>query len=224
MREENRRGRCNLRTTVTRRCSSATARARFAYANRAYQQLYFNAGPARIPSHHQAQASLNYWREFGVELQVEVNSNRSALFLNGTREPGTAASERQVINDTRGHVSELLVKAIKRGALDQEMTAADKERVVEVLRVYGDLSPDLFYKGSTRSGFRTLPGAGADAGVTRDPIDMRLLLDENPWKFLIFLEEDDPCVRDAFSYSLSCSSSSHFFRVAPRHSSWRKRR
>jgi len=42
--------------------------------------LYFNAGPARIPSHHQA--VLSYCREFGVELQVEVNSNRSTLLLN----------------------------------------------------------------------------------------------------------------------------------------------
>jgi monoamine oxidase len=146
--------------------------------------LYFNAGPARIPSHHQA--VLGYCREFGVELQVEVNSNRSALLLNEAVNHGRPLEQRQVINDTRGHVSELLAKAVKRGALDQEMTAADKERVVEFLRVYGDLSPDLFYKGSSRSGFRTLPGAGFDAGVPRDPIDLRLLLDENLWSGILF--------------------------------------
>ena len=147
-------------------------------------ELYFNAGPARIPSHHQA--VLGYCREFGVELQVEVNSNRSALLLNESVNQGRPLQQRQVINDTRGHVSELLAKAIKRGALDKEMTAADKERVVEFLRVYGDLSPDLFYKGSTRSGFRTLPGASFDVGVARDPIDLRLLLDENLWTGVLF--------------------------------------
>jgi monoamine oxidase len=146
--------------------------------------LYFNAGPARIPSHHQA--VLGYCREFGIELQVEVNSNRSALLLNEGVNHGQPLQQRQVINDTRGHVSELLAKAIKRGALDQEMTAADKERVVEFLRVYGDLSPDLFYKGSTRSGYRSLPGAGFDEGVRRDPIDLRLLLDENLWTGVMF--------------------------------------
>ena len=146
--------------------------------------LYFNAGPARIPSHHQA--VLSYCREFGVELQVEVNSNRSTLLLNERVNQGRPLQQRQVINDTRGHVSELLAKAIKRGALDQEMTAADKERVVEFLRVYGDLSPDLFYKGSTRSGFRTLPGAGPEGGAPQDPIDMRLLLDENLWTGVVF--------------------------------------
>jgi monoamine oxidase len=146
--------------------------------------LYFNAGPARIPSHHQA--VLGYCREFGVELQVEVNSNRSALLLNEAVNDGRPLQQRQVINDTRGHVSELLAKAIKRGALDREMTSADKERVVEFLRVYGDLSPDLFYKGSTRSGFRTLPGASFQEGAQRDPIDMHLLLDEDLWTGVIF--------------------------------------
>jgi monoamine oxidase len=146
--------------------------------------LYFNAGPGRIPSHHQA--VLGYCREFGVELQVEVNSNRSALLLNQGVNDGRPLQQRQVINDTRGHVSELLAKAIKRGALDHEMTSQDKERVVEFLRIYGDLSPDLFYKGSTRSGFRTLPGASFQEGVQRDPIDMRLLLDEDLWSGVVF--------------------------------------
>ena len=146
--------------------------------------LYFNAGPARIPSHHQA--VLGYCRAFGVELQVEVNSNRSALLFNEQVNHGQPLQQRQVINDTRGHVSELLAKAIERGALDQEMTASDKERVVEFLRVYGDLSPDLFYRGSTRSGYRALPGAGDDEGVPRDSIDLRLLLDENLWTGVLF--------------------------------------
>ncbi len=146
--------------------------------------LYFNAGPARIPSHHQA--ILGYCREFGVELQVEVNSNRSALLLNEDVNDGRPLQQRQVVNDTRGHVSELLAKAINRGALDQEMTATDKEQVVEFLRIYGDLSPDLFYKGSTRSGYRTLPGASFDTGVPREPVDLRLLLDENLWAGVMF--------------------------------------
>jgi len=146
--------------------------------------MYFNAGPARLPSHHQA--ILGYCREFGVELQVEVNSNRSALLQNDAVNDGKPLQQRQVINDTRGHVSELLAKAVKRGALDQELTAEDKERVVDFLRVYGDLAPDLFYKGSTRSGYRALPGAGDDLGSRRDPIDLRLLFNENLWDDILF--------------------------------------
>jgi monoamine oxidase len=41
---------------------------------------YMNAGPARLPSHHQM--VLGYCRELGVELEVEVNTSRSALLMN----------------------------------------------------------------------------------------------------------------------------------------------
>src|SRR5712691_7150017 len=44
------------------------------------QDLYWNAGPARLPSHHQA--ILGYCRDFGVALEVEVNTNRGAKLLN----------------------------------------------------------------------------------------------------------------------------------------------
>jgi hypothetical protein len=43
-------------------------------------------------------------------------------------------------------------------ALDQELSAHDKERMLAFLRHYGDLSPDLVYEGSTRAGYKTLPG------------------------------------------------------------------
>src|SRR5277367_5897971 len=75
--------------------------------------LYFNAGPARIPSHHQA--VLGYCREFGVELQVEVNSSRSSYFQNDAANGGKPIQQRQLLNDTRGHVSELLAKAVRQG-------------------------------------------------------------------------------------------------------------
>jgi monoamine oxidase len=38
--------------------------------------LYFNAGPARIPGHHSA--LLGYCKEFGVALAPFINDNRSA--------------------------------------------------------------------------------------------------------------------------------------------------
>jgi monoamine oxidase len=44
------------------------------------ENLYFNAGPARIPSAHQA--VLGYCRELGVALEVLVNTSRDALLHN----------------------------------------------------------------------------------------------------------------------------------------------
>jgi monoamine oxidase len=85
-------------------------------------------------------------------------------------------------------VSELLAKAIGRGALDQELTAHDKERVLAFLVQYGDLSPDLLYKGSARSGYKTEPGAGSQAGVLQDPLSLQVLLDEDLWNGAVFEE------------------------------------
>ena len=148
---------------------------------------YFNAGPARLPSQHVTM--LGYCREFGVPLEVEVNASRSALMQSDRLNGGQAVQERQVVNDTRGHVAELLAKSIRRNALDQELTPDDKERMLEFLRVYGDLSPDYFYKGSDRAGYKSMPGAGNRDGVLRDPLDMHALLDAGLWEGLLYEEQ-----------------------------------
>jgi monoamine oxidase len=148
---------------------------------------YFNAGPARLPSQHVTM--LGYCREFGVPLEVEVNSSRSALMQSDGLNGGKPVQERTVVNDTRGHVSELLAKAIHRNSLDQELSAQDKERMLAFLRVYGDLSPDDFYKGSNRSGYGLTPGAGDQSGTLRDPLDMCALLDADLWEGLMYDEQ-----------------------------------
>jgi monoamine oxidase len=148
---------------------------------------YFNAGPARLPSQHVT--ILGYCREFGVPLEVEVNTSRSTLMQSKGLNGGKAVEQRQVVNDTRGHVSELLAKAIGRGSLDQEISPDDKERMLEFLRTYGDLSPDYFYKGSDRSGYKVSPGAGEQAGIIRDPLDMHALLDADLWEGMLYEEQ-----------------------------------
>ncbi|CAN5383268.1 FAD-dependent oxidoreductase [soil metagenome] len=152
---------------------------------------YFNTGPARLPSHHQA--VLGYCRELGIELEVEVNVSRSAYLRNANANGGKPVQFRQAINDTRGHVSELLAKAIGKGALDQDFSAADKERMLGFLRQYGDLNPDMFYKGSKRSGYKPgmLPGAADAVGVAKDPLDMSTLLDIDMWNNVIFEDSID---------------------------------
>jgi monoamine oxidase len=145
--------------------------------------LYWNAGPARIPAQHQM--LLGYCRELGVRLEVEVNATRSAELVNPAANGGRPIQMRQAINDTRGAVAELLAKAIGRGSLDQELTQHDRERVLTFLRQYGDLNPDLLYRGSSRSGYRILPDA-AQSGVPRDPISLQVLLNEDLWNGVVF--------------------------------------
>ena len=162
---------------------------RVAFANGTTQHcdfsegLYMNAGPARLPSIHRTM--LSYCREFGIPLEVEVNTSRSALLQCDQLNGGKAVENRQVEYDTRGHVSELLAKCVQRGALDQELTASDKEQMLEFLRQYGDLSPDLFYQGSERAGYKVSPGAGDHPGVRNDPLDMHALLSANLWRGLL---------------------------------------
>jgi monoamine oxidase len=151
--------------------------------------LYWNSGPARLPSHHQA--VLGYCREFGVELEVEVNTSRGAFLFNPLANGGKPIEMRQAINDSRGEISELLGKAIDRGALDQELTPHDKERMVDFLRRYGDLAPDRLYHGSERAGLKTLPGAGDRIAVTREPVPLGTLLDADMWAGMLFEEGFD---------------------------------
>jgi monoamine oxidase len=149
--------------------------------------LYQNFGPARLPSVHRTM--LGYCRELGVPLEVEVNTSRSAYLQSSTLAGGKTVQNRQVEYDTRGHVSELLAKCIQRGALDQELSHDDKEQMVDFLKTYGDLSPDLFYKGSSRAGWKVSPGAAETVGVPHDPLDMRALLSAHLWREL--MEEDE---------------------------------
>jgi monoamine oxidase len=148
--------------------------------------LYWNSGPARLPSHHQA--ILGYCRELGVALEVEVNTNRGALLFDPRAKDAKPIQMRQAINDARGAVAELLGKAINRGALNEEMNPHDKERMLAFLRDYGDLSPDLLYKGSERSGYKTLPGPANETGERRDPVPLSQVLDTELWSGMLFEE------------------------------------
>ena len=147
---------------------------------------YFNAGPARLPSIHKT--VLGYCRELGVPLEVEVNTSRSSLLQSDAAFGGKPIEQRQAVNDTRGHVSELLAKCIRQNALDQEISKDDRERMLAFLRVYGDLKPDYSFAGSERSGVAQNPGAGPETETLRTPLDMHSLLDANFWQGMMFEE------------------------------------
>jgi monoamine oxidase len=144
---------------------------------------YMNAGPARLPSIHTHM--LGYCRELGVPLEVEVNSSRCALMQSDNLNGGVAVQDRRVVNDTRGHVSELLAKCIRKGALDEDVTADDKQKMLAFLIQYGDLKPDYLFKGSQRSGFKVPPGAGKQPPEAIDPLPMHALLDADLWSGML---------------------------------------
>jgi monoamine oxidase len=150
---------------------------------------YQNFGPGRLPSIHTT--ILGYCRKLGVELQVEVNMSSYAHLQNDAANGGQPEVMRQVRNDARGHVSELLSKSIYQGALDQDLSPKDRERMLSFLRIYGPLDDANKYLGSDRAGYSKIAGAGDDIAVLSKPISLDTLLDENFWQGMLFDEAFD---------------------------------
>jgi monoamine oxidase len=150
---------------------------------------YQNVGPARLPSIHKTM--LAYCRKFGVEMQVEVNMTNSAYMQNDDADGGKPAVMREVINDARGHVSELLAKCINQGALDQDLVKGDRDKMLAFLRIYGSLDQADQYAGTERAGFERMAGAGDDTAILNQPVDMHTLLDEDFWRGMMFSQASD---------------------------------
>lgn len=128
---------------------------------------FYNVGATRIPQHH---ITLDYCRELGVELLAFGNQNADTLVYYDGKTPlnNRAMTYRQAKADTYGYVSELLTKAMAKGALDEELTRDDKDALSEFLSGFGDLSAEGKYLGSSRAGFvGDAPGAGTDYGEQR---------------------------------------------------------
>ncbi len=149
---------------------------------------YFNAGPARIPSQHQA--LLGYCKEFGIKLEVFINDNRHALFQNDAVFGGKPIEARQLHYGITGHISELLAKAIDGNALDQQVDAKDKRRLLIFLRSHGHLDRTYEYKGSERIGYDVLPGAGERAGQIKDPLDPKYVLNSKFWYWQMYVKQE----------------------------------
>jgi monoamine oxidase len=151
---------------------------------------YQNLGPARLPSTHLTM--LGYARELGVPLEVEINTTRSSLLQNDKANGGKPVVQRKAINDTRGHVSELLAKCISQGALDAEISKEDRERMIAFLGIYGPLDKTGKYTGSERAGLKRYPGAGDQTPeVDEMPLDMHTLLDADFWNGMLYEEVND---------------------------------
>ena len=135
---------------------------------------YLNAGPARLPSIHKT--ILGYCRDLGVPLEVEVNVSRSALLQGNSINGGKAVEQRQVVYDTRGYIAELLSKAIRKDALDEELNREDAKLLLDFLSGYGDLDDKAKYGGTTRAGFLTHRGAGDTASKLHDKLPLHDLL------------------------------------------------
>jgi monoamine oxidase len=113
-----------------------------------------------------------------------VNANRSAKLDFA----GQVVTERQAVNDTRGAFTELLAKAVDKGALDQELTGIDKQKLLGYLSAYGDLSKNT-YEGSTRAGFLASPGGYDHPPKGGPPLRMADMMKSRFWGASLIFEE-----------------------------------
>lgn len=139
---------------------------------------YMNAGPARIP---QWMITLDYCRELDVPIELFTNTNANAYIYNESSDMKEPVRYRTAKADVYGYLSELLAKATDQGALDKELTASDRERLLEFLKDFGDIGGRMpgdaagsrHYSGSERRGYRTDrtdPGAAGTPGSTLGPV------------------------------------------------------
>ena len=145
--------------------------------------MYFNAGAARIPAAHHT--ILGYAKAFGVPIEAMVNTNRAARWDFG----GRAYTNRQMVHDLRGRMSELLAKAIDRGSLDQDMTAGDKSAMRGFLNFYGSLDRDGGYRPDGRSGYAELPGGYEVGGAAAPAMTLPELMSRESWGLPLVFEE-----------------------------------
>jgi monoamine oxidase len=152
--------------------------------------LYFNAGAARIPTAHRT--ILGYAKALGVPIEVMVNANRASRWDFG----GRTFTNRQMTQDLRGRFSELLSKAIDRGALDQEIPAGEKETLRQFLAFYGELDGQGAYAPAGRSGYAEEPGAYDAAGRPLAPLALPEILNGRavglPLVFEEFFDQQSP--------------------------------
>ena len=149
--------------------------------------LYLNPGPWRIPYHHHA--ILDYCRRFGVALEPFIQLNHNAYLHSASAFGGRPQRIREVKADFDGGVSELLAKALKKGALDDAASKEDQEILLEALRDLGALDKDFRYRAGDDSawhrGYAKDPGGGLDARpVNGEPIGIHDILTSRLWRGL----------------------------------------
>jgi monoamine oxidase len=150
---------------------------------------YLNPGPWRIPHHHRT--LLHYCKQFGVALEPFIQFNHNAYVHSTNAFGGQPKRYREVAADFEGNVAELLGKAIDQKALDAELNAEDRQRLMEALRGWGMLDKDMRYvsglTSSSHRGYDRPPGGGVNGAPTPSALlDFHDVLDPQVWKAMAF--------------------------------------
>ena len=154
--------------------------------------LYVNLGPGRIPYHHRRM--LHYCSELGVPLEIYVIETTANLFHVKDAFGGQPLVRRRIDNDADAYIGELLSKVVSQGSLDQTLDAADKENLLSLLAVFGDLQAGKpCAPGAHCPPRNTLcedPATVVDLCEPRPRLQLKELLNSRFWQHRFYGEEN----------------------------------
>jgi monoamine oxidase len=150
---------------------------------------YLNPGPWRIPHHHRT--LLHYCKQFGVALEPFIQFNHNTYVHSSQAFDGKPVRFKAAAADFEGNVAELLAKSVNQKALDQAVTAEDRDRLLEALKGWGMLDKDYKYSKGLRSsshrGYDRPGGGGVDgAPIPSDLYQLHDVLDPQVWTSMGF--------------------------------------
>ncbi len=154
--------------------------------------LYVNLGPGRIPYHHRRM--LHYCSELGVPLEIYVIQTTANFFHMKGAFAGQPLVRRRIRDDADAYISELLSKAVMQGSLDQALDAGDKEKLLALLQVFGDLQAGKPCPPGTycpqRNSLCEDPPTVEDGCQPRSRIQLKELLNSQFWQHRFYGEEN----------------------------------
>lgn len=150
--------------------------------------LYLNMGPGRLPYHHRR--ALHYCRELGVALEPYIMHTTANLFQSDSAFASGPRTARQIGNDTRGRLSELLATALRNGDLDGELSPPERDALADLLRFFGNVDADGRYRGSTRAGCAPGTPSVYEDCLPLPPIPLSDLLSARFWQHMFYQPDD----------------------------------
>jgi monoamine oxidase len=150
---------------------------------------YLNPGPWRIPHHHRT--LLHYCQAFGVEMEPFLQMNHNVFVHRKDAFGGKPQRYKELAVDFKGHVSELLSKALNAGSLDSAVTREDKEKLLVAMREWGLLDGNMAYTSgmnvARQRGYDSPPGGGAAGEPSATRINsLSDVLSSNVWTQMSF--------------------------------------
>jgi len=148
---------------------------------------YINPGPWRIPHNHYG--LMDYCKRLNVPLEPFIQTNYNAYVHREDAYDGKPVRMKEIMTDYRGHISELLAKAVDQDRLDDLVTDADKQLLIDSLKEFGVLNDDNEYvKSLSTSGYRGYekqPGGGVGAApIASDLLDPSEVIQSRLWEYL----------------------------------------